>query len=610
MQYLDHHVFSLISCFASVASGLAAKIAAGDQTANNQGYYGNAQPQNDLNYPAPQHPQAPFNNPPLPPPHSQYQSPPDGNAPGGGYGVNPGPPNTSAQSYYNPAGPGGYQQQGQGGYQDQYGYRPQYDPHQPQHHPIDPQQPPYPSYGTPGQLNNNAPQHNPYNQYNHQPSYNQPPPPHGGSHQDNQYQQYARPNLPPGPPPAQGYPNPQQQGYPPAQPNGQVGYGQPYQQGYGAPVAGGAGYGGMPASQGVAPISSVDASRITPVQFVPHRWIIPEILLYNPTVYAKVPFDAGTYASELSNKLNRLDKVGAMIMLATLNRDQRKLVSNAFPRYSRGGKTLIKQLESVLSEKHEKKLALALGMDLPHLLASDLKESMEGFGTDETTLFSILVSLNNSLLAEIRAIYSAYQKKRHGKDALKEAVKSELSGVCKEMAARIVDGEREEYKPVDMAQLDRDVKLLNRGMARDYGDILARRSYVHIQKIIDRIPTIKDKVQNYVAGDWSSDLRKLCEYVLDAARNFTDWMSGLLYLTMKGPKATKKGGTDDDALTRWIVLAEDYMRSIVEKYPNYKSSNLITDVCGEGEVVNHKPYKHGIFARIYGSNYDTSKTFC
>jgi hypothetical protein len=203
--------------------------------------------------------------------------------------------------------------------------------------------------------------------------------------------------------------------------------------------------------------------------------------------------------------------------------------------------------------------------------ADTLHDAMKGLGTDEFTLFSVLIGRNNAQLEQIKSIYA----RDHSK-SLDAAVKSETSGDLQKLmlgfcAPRDVEG------PVndDAARTDAE-RLYNAGEGKIgtdekvFIDIFAHRSWAHLRRVFGIYETIHKHhtIEHAVNSEFSGFLKQALHGVVLFARNPGEFYGDIAFKAMKG------AGTDETMLTRVIVGNRDRMQEIKTAYSTKYNRSL------------------------------------
>ncbi|CAL8091802.1 unnamed protein product [Calicophoron daubneyi] len=269
-----------------------------------------------------------------------------------------------------------------------------------------------------------------------------------------------------------------------------------------------------------------------------------------PTLRPYPNFKPDEDAAKLRKAMKGLgtDEKAIIEVLGRRSADQRvKIVLQFKTMY---GKDLIKELKSELTGHFEDAI-LALCYPPADYDACQLREAMEGAGTDEDTLIEILCSRNNN---EIRGIKEAYKRIYKGRDLEKDLV-SETSGHFRRLLVSLVQASRDESRTVDMNAVRRDAEDLYKAGEGKIGTdesafnrILASRSIPHVRAVIQEYSKLTQKdfesvLKSEMSGDLLASFLSLTRCICNKPKYFADRLK----------KSIQGLGTRDSTLIRIVV---------------------------------------------------------
>ncbi|KAK6475709.1 annexin A6-like isoform X3, partial [Huso huso] len=298
---------------------------------------------------------------------------------------------------------------------------------------------------------------------------------------------------------------------------------------------------------------------------------------YRGTVVEFPDFNPSSDAEVLYNAMKGFgdDKETILELITSRSNAQRQEICAAYK--SQYGKDLIGDLKYELTGKFER-LIVGLMRPTAYHDAKEIKDAIEGIGTDEKCLIEILASRNNK---QIHDLVNAY-KDAYGRD-LEADIVSDTSGHFKKMLVVLLQGTREEDDVVSEDLVEQDAQdLFDAGEVQWGTDeakfitILGNRSVTHLQMVFDKYEKIANKeIEDSIRGELSGDFEKLMLAVVQCIRSVPMYFAKRLFKAMKGL------GTADNTLIRIMVSrAEIDMLDIREFFRlSYEKSlyNMIKD---------------------------------
>ncbi|TFK09643.1 methenyltetrahydrofolate synthase domain-containing protein [Platysternon megacephalum] len=303
---------------------------------------------------------------------------------------------------------------------------------------------------------------------------------------------------------------------------------------------------------------------------------------YRGSVKEFPSFTASQDAEALYNAMKGFgsDKEAILDLITSRNNKQRIEISQAYK--SLYGKDLIADLKRELTGKFER-LIVGLMRPLAYFDAKEIKDALQGIGTDEKCLIEILASRTNQQIHNLVEAYrDAYEKE------LEADVLGDTSGHFRKMLVVLLQGTREEDDVVSEDLVEQDAKdLLEAGDLKWGTDeaqfiyILGNRSKQHLRLVFDEYLKISGKpIEDSIRGELSGDIEKLMLAVVKCIRSTPEYFAERLYKAMKGL------GTKDNTLIRVMVSRSEIdMLDIREvfrtKYEKSLHSMIKDDTSGE-----------------------------
>ncbi|XP_014453423.1 annexin A6 isoform X2 [Alligator mississippiensis] len=304
--------------------------------------------------------------------------------------------------------------------------------------------------------------------------------------------------------------------------------------------------------------------------------------IYRGSVKDFPSFNAEQDAEALYNAMKGFgsDKEAILDLITSRSNRQRVEICQAYK--SLYGKDLIADLKYELTGKFER-LIVGLMRPPPYHDAKEIKDAIQGAGTDEKCLIEIMASRTNQQMHALLAAYrDAYERELEG-DIL-----GDTSGHFKKMLVVLLQGTREEDDVVSEDLVEQDAKdLLDAGEAKWGTDeaqfiyILGHRSKQHLRLVFDEYLKISGKPIEYsIRAELSGDFEKLMLAVVKCIRSTAEYFAERLYKAMQGL------GTKDNTLIRIMVSRSEIdMLDIREvfrtKYEKSLYSMIKEDTSGE-----------------------------
>ncbi|XP_075417791.1 annexin A9 [Tenrec ecaudatus] len=229
-----------------------------------------------------------------------------------------------------------------------------------------------------------------------------------------------------------------------------------------------------------------------------------------------------------------VDHTTIMDVLTNRSREQRQLISRAFQ--ERTQQDLLKSLRAALSHRLEK-IVVALMQPAAQNDAQELRAALKGRGSPEDTVaMEILATRAPSRLQECLAVY-----KRDFQVEAEEDVKSETSGILRDLLLALAKGRRESYAGIiDYHLEDQDVQALQQaGEAGAPGTwilLLTQRNVEHLARVFEQYQrrtgqTVEDAVRSRFQGEAQAALLSLASVIRNTPLYFADKLHQALQQT-------------------------------------------------------------------------------
>ncbi|KAG7492724.1 hypothetical protein MATL_G00018220 [Megalops atlanticus] len=242
------------------------------------------------------------------------------------------------------------------------------------------------------------------------------------------------------------------------------------------------------------------------------------------------------------------------------------------------GKDLISDLKSELTGNFEK-LVLAMLKTPTQFDAYELREAIQGAGTDEACLIEILSSRNNAEIREINQIYKA----EYGK-SLEDAIIHDTSGHFRRLLVSLSQGNRDERETVDISLAKQDAqKLYSAGENKvgtdesQFNAILCARSKPHLRAVFHEYQQMCGRdIEKSICREMSGDLETGMVAVVKCIKNTPAYFAERLHKAMQG------AGTKDRTLIRIMVSRSEVdMLDIRQEYVKNYGKSLYTHISGD-----------------------------
>ncbi|XP_055498786.1 annexin A6 [Leucoraja erinacea] len=293
-------------------------------------------------------------------------------------------------------------------------------------------------------------------------------------------------------------------------------------------------------------------------------------------------FVANQDAEVLYNAMKGIgsDKETIIDLLTSRSNKQRQQVYVSYKTLF--GRDLIDDLKYELTGKFER---LIIGLMKPPAVydAKELKDAIEGLGTDENCVIEILASRSNKQIHELTEAY----KEVVGESDLEADVVGDTSGHFKKMLVVLLQGTREEDDVVSDDLVAQDAKELYEAGELQWGteesafiSILGNRSHCHLQLVFEEYRNISgSEIEESLRDELSGDFQKLMLAVVRCARNIPEYLASRLFKAMKGV------GTRDNTLIRIMVSRSevdmlDIREEFRKKYEKSLHSMIRSDTSG------------------------------
>ncbi|KAM7533338.1 hypothetical protein Aperf_G00000126372 [Anoplocephala perfoliata] len=213
------------------------------------------------------------------------------------------------------------------------------------------------------------------------------------------------------------------------------------------------------------------------------------------------------------------------------------------------GLDLIAEMDSEISGKFLK-VCRALCLEPEVFDAEQLREALEGVGTDEDCLIEIICGRTNAQIEKIKEAYS----KVYNRD-LEKDVRNDTSGHFQRLLVSLLQGNRNESPTFDRNAVRKDAEeLLAAGEKKTgtdeskFNEILVARSNAHLRAVFEEYEKISKKtIEEALKSEMSGDILRAFLSVVRSIQNKPAFFAKILHRSMKGM------GTDDDSLIRVIV---------------------------------------------------------
>lgn len=208
--------------------------------------------------------------------------------------------------------------------------------------------------------------------------------------------------------------------------------------------------------------------------------------------------------------------------------------------------------------------------------AKELRNALEGSGTDEATLIEILTSRNNRQKKEILLAYQTAYGRILGDD-----ISSDTSGDFKKCLLLLKEGTRDENSIVDENLAKSDAQALYQAGEGKWGtdenkfiNIICLRSEVQLRSTFEEYRKLCNKdIEESITSEMSGTLKDLLKAAAKCIKNTPSFFAERLKRSMKG------AGTDEATLTRIIVSRSEIdLQDIKTEYKKLCGTSLYQSI--------------------------------
>ncbi|XP_062962225.1 annexin A9 isoform X3 [Cynocephalus volans] len=202
-------------------------------------------------------------------------------------------------------------------------------------------------------------------------------------------------------------------------------------------------------------------------------------------------------------------------VLTNRSREQRQLISRAFQERTR--QDLLKSLQAALSGNLER-IVVALLQPAAQFDAQELRTALKASGSAEDVAMEILATRDPSQLQECLTVYKHYFQVEAEED-----IKSETSGILRDLLLALAKGGRESYSGIiDYNLAEQDVQALQQAEGpsteRTWVLIFTQRNPVHLIRVFDQYQQytgqeLEEAVRNRFHGDIQVALLSLASVI-------------------------------------------------------------------------------------------------
>lgn len=271
------------------------------------------------------------------------------------------------------------------------------------------------------------------------------------------------------------------------------------------------------------------------------------------------------------------DEDELMAVLANRSTLQRQILKEKYE--AEYGDDLVRDLKREL--RGDLETCIMAVMDPPVVYeAKQLRKAMRGPGTDDEILIEILCTKNNDRIELIKAAYETVIERN-----LMEDVRDETSGDFKTVLSLILLAQRDESYEVDEDAAEADAQaLFDAGEGRwlgtdenEFTKVLAFRNYLQLRLIFLKYRLIAgNSIEEAIESETSGNLQKAYLAICSMTRNIWEYYAQKLHDAMRGL------GTDEDALTRFIVVRSEFdLGNIKDVYAEKFGNGLWADLASE-----------------------------
>jgi hypothetical protein len=270
------------------------------------------------------------------------------------------------------------------------------------------------------------------------------------------------------------------------------------------------------------------------------------------------------------------DEKAIIDVLSARSNLQRQDIKNRFK--TMYGKDLIHEIKSELSG-HLEMLAVGLLKTPSEFDAQELRDAMQGAGTDERALIEILCTRSNKEIQDIKIMY----KQMFSRDLEKDLM-GETSGHFRRLLVSMASANRMENVPMDVNKAKQDAMELYQAGEKQLGtdeskfnSILCSQSYSQLRLVFQEYKNLSKKSLDQVLhSEMSGDLLHGMLAIYMAVDNTHYFFADRLYHAMKG------AGTKDRTLVRIIATrCEVDMVQIKQEFQRHFGQTLESFIQGD-----------------------------
>lgn len=228
------------------------------------------------------------------------------------------------------------------------------------------------------------------------------------------------------------------------------------------------------------------------------------------------------------------DEKALIEVLCRRNNQQRQEIAKVFK--TNFGKDLIENIQSETRGNFENLLVALLTPTLD-FYCKEIKDAMDGIGTDEQVLIEILCTLSNYEINLIKAHYN----KLYGQD-LESALIGETSGNFKRLLVSLCTANRDESGDTDLDSAKADATALLRAGELMFGtdesvfnSILCQRNYQQLKLIFQEYQTMTGhSFEQAIKNEFSGDVKDGFKAIFRCVNNKAEFFAHQLMKSMKG----------------------------------------------------------------------------
>ena len=276
---------------------------------------------------------------------------------------------------------------------------------------------------------------------------------------------------------------------------------------------------------------------------------------------------------QLGNLVNGKDENGMITFILNHTNDQ--LVKLRADYQAKNGKDLLNDLESKFSGDFRNVL-IALFKDPVEYDADLLYNAMKGIGSDKNVITEVLCFRTPERMNEIKAKF----QEKYSKELIPE-IKSETSGVYREIALNLLEGNRTTNSSPDLENCTKIAKELyeagegkigtNEDVFIKYFTTLSPEELLLVCKEYHK--NHKKNMLDCIDNEFKSDVRNLLKIILYSLYSPSEFFAIQIHNSVAGI------GTADDQLIRSIISRADIdMNKIKKYYKKIYNKDMIEEV--------------------------------